>query len=166
MKKVLGALLLVIAVAFTSTVSASTNDNIPIGVEYVVSVNSVDFVAVATDVPTVPTGIVVINVADKSVNYVASVEGLVESVPIVNVALINGIVNRNLVASVEGLTENSHIVNGILNDKLVSNDNVASVEGLIKVFSLSRGNSTNGTEFVKIFLPVEVGLSNSNILNT
>ena len=112
MKKVLGALLLVIAVAFTSTVSASTNDNIPIGVEYVVSVNSVDFVAVATDVPTVPTGIVVINVADKSVNY------------------------------------------------------VASVEGLIKVFSLSRGNSTNGTEFVKIFLPVEVGLSNSNILNT
>ena len=163
MKKVLGALLLVIAVAFTSTVSASTNDNIPIGVEYVVSVNSVDFVAVATDVPT---GIVVINVADKSVNYVASVEGLVESVPIVNVALINGIVNRNLVASVEDLTENSHIVNGILNDKLVSNDNVASVEGLIKVFSLSRGNSTNGTEFVKIFLPVEVGLSNSNILNT
>ena len=161
MKKVLGALLLIITVAFSS--NAFANDNVPIGVDYVVSVNSVDFVAVATDVPT---GIVVINVADKSVNYVASVEGLVESVPIVNVALINGIVNRNLVASVEDLTENSHIVNGILNDKLVSNDNVASVEGLIKVFSLSRGNSTNGTEFVKIFLPIEVGLSNSNILNT
>lgn len=79
MKKILGALLLVITVAFSS--NAFANDNIPIGVEYVVSVNSVDFVAVATDVPT---GIVVINVAESSVNYIASVEGLTESVNFVN----------------------------------------------------------------------------------
>jgi len=166
MKKVLGALLLVIAVAFTSTVSASTNDNIPIGVEYVVTVPLDGDVAILNAYLDIFHPSLVFD-GEKVINKEsASVEGLVESVPIVNVALINGIVNRNLVASVEGLTENSHIVNGILNDKLVSNDNVASVEGLIKVFSLSRGNSTNGTEFVKIFLPVEVGLSNSNILNT
>jgi len=139
MKKVLGALLLVIAVAFTSTVSASTNDNIPIGVEYVVTVPLDGDVAILNAYLDIFHPSLVFD-GEKVINKEsASVEGLVESVPIVNVALINGIVNRNL---------------------------VASVEGLIKVFSLSRGNSTNGTEFVKIFLPVEVGLSNSNILNT
>lgn len=79
MKKFLGALLVLTMVAFTS--NASTNDNLPIGVEYVVSVNSVDFVVVATEVPTAS---VVINVADKSVNYIASVEGLAESDNFVN----------------------------------------------------------------------------------
>lgn len=102
----------------------------------------------------------VINTSD-----IASVEGLTESVPIVNVVLINGIVNDNLVASVEDLTEIVPNVNVILNDKLVSNDNVASVEGLIKVFSLSADNS-NGTDFAETLLPVEVGLSKSNIFYT
>jgi len=162
MKRVLGALLIMVTMKATTAIASP---NPPDNTELVVTVLMDGDIGIINGYLSIFHPDLFFDgerVIDKS--EFASVEGLTKVFSFVREQLINMIFNDNKIASVEGLEKTVPIVKGVLNDKIVNNDNVASVEGLIKVFSLSAVvNSTDGTNFSETFLPVEVGLRNSNI---